>query len=405
MALGRAFTSEDLLDNDLYKFTMQLALWKRGYANTMVGYRFGDRSRLLKLKDPSAITGLLKTLQAYVDLAWDEASLALVQSTLARCLGPDDSEETLKAYVTRLCEPRNVQIYIGVSSDGLLELEYSGSWFDTILLEVPFLSIISEWHNSGVKLDVNCLVERTQKKCQMYRNLGANVIDFGTRRRFSRAAHEAVYQVVSSFGYDTSNVLLASRHGRMPRGTCAHEWFMFHEAITRAASADADIQSTIKASIRHAITGWLEVFPTLIALTDVYGTRLFAEAFLVMDKSAQQRTHFRCDSGREEDYLPYLISLLGFENVNSKTIIYSNALNPERVQSIQEALMRGETCSGPRVYGIGTNFTNDTGDGRERLDIVIKLHKVNGVFSFKTSDDPGKFTGDISLKLRVNTLL
>ena len=76
----------------------------------------------------------------------------------------------------------------------------------------------------------------------------------------------------------------------------------------------------------------------------------------------------------------------------SKTVIFSDGLNPEKTAQIHEF------CKGKikDAYGIGTNLTNDC--GVEPLNMVIKLTgvKINNkiVSTVKLSDDPGKHTGD-----------
>ncbi|KAI8853807.1 vacuolar protein sorting-associated protein 35-domain-containing protein [Chytridium lagenaria] len=133
---------------------------------------------------------------------------------------------------------------------------------------------------------------------------------------------------------------------------------------------------------------WLRVFPSLIALTDVYGTPLFAKAFLALPPPLRQRIHFRCDSGPEEAYLSLLISLLGIENVESKTIIYSNALNRDRVKSIAATLSEEPHTDGARIFGIGTNFTNDVDSNGPSLDIVINCN-MNASLKMPNLPPPG----------------
>jgi len=77
----------------------------------------------------------------------------------------------------------------------------------------------------------------------------------------------------------------------------------------------------------------------------------------------------------------------------SKTIVYSDSLNVEKVRQIKEHV-NGRIHD---VYGIGTYLSNDV--GVNPLNIVIKLFEVkpNGAKSFvptvKLSDDRGKYTG------------
>ena len=89
--------------------------------------------------------------------------------------------------------------------------------------------------------------------------------------------------------------------------------------------------------------------------------------------------------------------MIGFyrqKNINpeSKTIVYSDALDTERVRKIREH------ASGliNDVYGIGTYLTNDA--GHQPLNMVIKMTGVNRgdgqyIPVVKMSDDPEKQSG------------
>ena len=76
----------------------------------------------------------------------------------------------------------------------------------------------------------------------------------------------------------------------------------------------------------------------------------------------------------------------------SKTIIFSDALNYEKVARITEYCRNKIGMS----FGIGTNFTNDVGP--EPLNIVIKMtetlpEKGPWIPVVKLSDEKGKYTG------------
>ncbi len=78
----------------------------------------------------------------------------------------------------------------------------------------------------------------------------------------------------------------------------------------------------------------------------------------------------------------------------SKTIIFSDGLNPDEVERIEKY------CKGriKTAYGIGTNFTNDV--GVKPLNMVIKIVEAkpegqSWIPTVKLSDNEGKHTGDI----------
>ncbi|MDD3458976.1 MAG: nicotinate phosphoribosyltransferase, partial [Weeksellaceae bacterium] len=77
----------------------------------------------------------------------------------------------------------------------------------------------------------------------------------------------------------------------------------------------------------------------------------------------------------------------------SKTIIFSDGLNLEKVKRIVEATQGKIGIS----FGIGTNLTNDV--GLKPMNIVIKMVAVSEpdlpwTNVIKLSDDQGKHTGD-----------
>ncbi|MGZ3851123.1 MAG: nicotinate phosphoribosyltransferase, partial [Flavisolibacter sp.] len=79
-----------------------------------------------------------------------------------------------------------------------------------------------------------------------------------------------------------------------------------------------------------------------------------------------------------------------------KTIIFSDALNYEKVKSIA-AYCRGKIGVS---FGIGTNFTNDV--GLPAMNIVIKMTEAQPegetwTAVIKLSDEPAKYTGDADM--------
>jgi nicotinate phosphoribosyltransferase len=72
-------------------------------------------------------------------------------------------------------------------------------------------------------------------------------------------------------------------------------------------------------------------------------------------------------------------------------VVFSDGLTTDRALEVQD-------YAGTRVraaYGIGTHFTNDFANS-PALNIVIKLHSINGRSVAKLSDEPTKASGDES---------
>src|SRR5690606_37302644 len=129
-----------------------------------------------------------------------------------------------------------------------------------------------------------------------------------------------------------------------------------------------------------------------IALTDTYTSDVFFQYFNM--KLAKLFDGVRHDSGDPVEFAEKAIEHYRKFDIDplSKTIIFSDGLNLEKVQRIVEATQGKIGIS----FGIGTNLTNDT--GLNPMNIVIKLIAVSEpdlpwTNVIKLSDDKGKHTG------------
>lgn len=367
----------DFIDNDLYKFTTMNAIQKK-FPNAEVVYRFVNRG---KTQFP---VGFDSALRAEVD---SMASLSL--SNEAKC------------YIRSKCyyfEPVFIDLLKGFRFDpsevtisqngGELEIEIRGLWYRTVLWEVPLLSIISELYFTMMGQQAHSVEERAIVKAKAFADMQAEVSEFGTRRRFSFDVQDRVVGVLKSnmgeFFKGTSNMFLALKHGVTPIGTHPHEWFMYH-----GAQFGYRIANTI------ALENWVDVYQGHlgIALTDTFTTNNFFQHF--GSKYSKLFDGVRWDSGDPIAFTDKSIEhYLGMKiDPKSKTIVYSDSLNLEKVRQIKQHV-NGRIHD---VYGIGTYLSNDV--GVNPLNIVIKLFEVkpNGAKSFvpavKLSDDSGKHTG------------
>ncbi|WP_249975801.1 nicotinate phosphoribosyltransferase [Vreelandella olivaria] len=384
-----------LLDNDFYKITMQNAVIKR-FPYAQARYAFINRG------EHHFPDGFGAVLRREVDKM---AALRL------------SNEE--KRYLQVTCpylDPTYLDFLAGFHYDPSeviieqqghdLSVVIEGPWYRTILWEVPLMALISElWYQLRdviVSREDDALVEqRTRDKIELYRRLGLKIAEFGTRRRFSFAIHDRVVGALHHYGGEafsgTSNVLLAMRHGVKPIGTHAHEWFMFHGA-----------RFGFKMANSLALEHWVDVYrgDLGIALTDTFTSRVFFDSF--DKKFAKLFDGVRHDSGDPIDFAAATIAhyeRLGIDPL-SKTIIFSDALTPEKVERIQTFCQNRIGMA----FGIGTNFTNDV--GVEPMNMVIKMVEArpegqDWLPVIKLSDVPDKHTGDqdmISLAKRVLSL-
>lgn len=369
-----------LLDNDFYKITMQQGVIKL-FPHSMARYEFINRG---KHEFPEGFAAILRNA---------------VDKMATLRLSPQE-----KIYLATACpylEPTYLDFLQGYSYDPSevkieqkgpdLRVSIQGYWYRTILWEVPLMALISElyYYVKGAEPITPDLVNSVNKdKIEKYGRLGVTIAEFGTRRRHSYHVHSKVVQTLAEFGagtfVGTSNVHFAMLYNTKPIGTHAHEWFMFHAA-----------KYGFKMSNSLGLEHWTAVYrgDLGIALADTYTTDIFFEQF--DKKFSKLFDGVRHDSGDPIEFAEKTINhykKMGIEP-QSKTIIFSDALNYDKVERI------ANFCKGKigMSFGIGTNFTNDV--GLTPLNIVIKMTEAlpeskTWIPVVKLSDEKGKNTGD-----------
>lgn len=365
-----------LLDNDLYKFTMQKAVL--AYCpGTPVSYVFNNRRPEGRFNE-EFIYSFHAQLERMADLKLTPDEHDFLAD---RC--PFLGKSYLAFLKTFRFKPEEVKARL---NKGELELSIHGPWESTILWEVPLMAMISELFFVHCDKDW-VFAEEHQKKRYMNKALTldpCHFADFGTRRRRSYAAQDLVLKTQKSLGYahqfvGTSNVHFAHRYGFRPIGTMAHEWIMGVSALEGLRHAN-----------RHALKIWSKVFDgdLGIALTDTYGTDAFFEDF--DGYLARLFDGVRHDSGDPEIFARKVIAhykKLGIDP-KTKTIVFSDGLNAESARKLYDALAHLVKMS----FGIGTSFTNDF--ATKPLNMVIKMASCGGVPVVKISDVPTKAIGD-----------
>ena len=368
-----------LLDTDYYKLNMQRAVL-RLFPDERVQYKFVNRGQTVF--DDGFLVDLYRQVGCMGNL-----SLTGPEANYLLSIGmPIDYVNFLREY---RFNPEEVEIS-ETDDGGLLSIDITGSWLNAILWEVPLMAIISELYfqrSSQQPSEDLYIREKNLDKRMAFNRCGAKVAEFGTRRRYSKRVQELVYRTLARFYsttpmIGTSNVELAMKTGTNPIGTQAHEWFQFHGVRYGLWNAND-----------AALRNWVSVYRGAlgIALTDTYTTGHFFRAF--DGELARVYDGVRHDSGDPIDFGERMIEHyvgLGIDPT-TKTIVFSDGLNPEAVTRIQ-ARFRGRVKT---VYGIGTNLTNDV--GVTPLNMVIKMWSVwqGDVWTptVKLSDVPGKNTG------------
>ncbi|MBT3388274.1 MAG: nicotinate phosphoribosyltransferase [Desulfobacula sp.] len=371
---------QSIIDNDLYKFTMQQAVHML-YPRSKAEYVFINRG---KTPFPGGFAGMMeKEVAKMADLRLLPREKEYL-SKECYFLTPVYLDY-LESYSFR---PEEVDIR---QENETLLLSVKGPWYRTILWESPLMAIISElffkMSNADPVADKKRNITNKEKADILAQN---NIIfaDFGTRRRYSFSNHKSLINDLLSVEQNTligtSNVHLAKEFNIKPIGTMAHEWFMFHAALHGYQMANPS-----------AIHAWVKAFhgDLGIALTDTYTTDAFLYTFDT--KHAKLFDGVRQDSGDPVAFIDKIIAHYKKLHIDpkTKTIVFSDGLD------ISKAVQIHKHCRGKirDAYGIGTSLTNDV--GVTPLNIVIKMTKCRTSHdrpwfnTVKLSDETAKHTG------------
>ncbi|MDE4034665.1 nicotinate phosphoribosyltransferase [Enterobacter asburiae] len=282
-------------------------------------------------------------------------------------------------------KPEQVSV---VNDNGKLDIRLEGPWREVLMWEVPLLAVISELAHryrspeKGVEQAVAALENKLAAFSTLTEGLDMSrfrLMDFGTRRRFSRDVQAAIVKRLQREPWfvGTSNYDLARRLSLTPMGTQAHEWFQAHQQIS------PDLAN----SQRAALAAWLEEYPNQlgIALTDCITMDAFLRDF--GPEFAERYQGLRHDSGDPVEWGEKAIAhyeKLGIDPM-SKVLVFSDNLDLAKAVDLYRHFNTRVNLS----FGIGTRLTCDIPQVKP-LNIVIKLVECNGKPVAKLSDSPGK---------------
>ncbi len=364
-----------LLDTDAYKLHMQQAVFHH-YHDVHVAAEFRCRGDDL--------------LGIYADSIREQVD-AMQHLALT-----DDEYQWLSGlpffkagYLNWLRDFRYKPEQVTVTNDnGKLDIRLTGPWREVIMWEVPLLAVISELAHryrspeTGVTQAVAALENKLVEFNQLTEGLDMSrfrLMDFGTRRRFSREVQEAIVRRLQQEPWfvGTSNYDLARRLDLTPMGTQAHEWFQAHQQIS------PDLAN----SQRAALAAWLDEYPDRlgIALTDCITMDAFLRDF--GPEFAERYQGLRHDSGDPVEWGEKAIAhyeKLGIDPM-SKVLVFSDNLDLAKAIDLYRHFSSRVNLS----FGIGTRLTCDIPQVKP-LNIVIKLVECNGKPVAKLSDSPGK---------------
>lgn len=365
-----------LLDTDAYKLHMQQAVFHR-YPTIAVAAEFRCRGDELLGEYADEIRSQVAMMSA----------LALTEEEYHYLAGlPFFRQDYLDWLRNFRYAPQQVEIS---NHKGRLKIRITGPWCEVILWEVPLLAVISEvvHRQRSPQVTPELSVMQLRRKLAQFKQDSRDIdisrfklMDFGTRRRFSREVqHTVISTLKAEFPYlvGTSNYHLAHQLHLQPVGTQAHEWFQAHQQIS----------PILANSQRAALQAWLDEYPDQlgIALTDCIAMDAFLRDFDV--QFAERYQGLRHDSGDPFEWGEKAIAhyqKLGIDPM-SKTLVFSDNLDLERALVLYRHFDQRINL----VFGIGTRLTCDIPEVSP-LNIVIKLVECQGKPVAKLSDSPGK---------------
>ena len=374
---------QSVLDTDLYKFTTSYAyskLYPRAYGQ----FRFIDRG---KTTYPQGFAEeLKKEIQEMSKLALTKDEASFLYRELPYL--PPTYIDFVRGF---RFDPEEVKVE--QDAEGHLSIIAEGLLYRVTLWETPILALVSELYYKmlGAQPDMEYTERTIISKARKLAEHGITFSMFGMRRRFSAAIEERVTELLkehaAGYLFGTSNVYYAYKHGLRVSGTHPHEWIQFHGAMFGYKMANY-----------MAMEDWINVYDGDLGtvLTDTYTTDVFMRNF--SKKHAMLFTSLRHDSGDPLQFTEKVIARYRELRVDPtiKYIIFSDGLDPERAIEI------ANYCKG-RIgasFGIGTNFSNDVGNGVRPMNIVMKLWKCKMTEKerwnpcVKLSDVDGKHTGE-----------
>lgn len=366
---------QSLLDTDAYKLHMQQAVFHL-YDEVIVTAEFRCRGDDLLGIYADAIREQVDAMQ---HLALSPEEFSWLQSL------PFFKADYLSWLDTFRFDPSQVQV---TNNQGHLDIRLTGPWREVILWEVPLLAVISEvtHHYRSPGVNVQMALDHLENKLSNFNQLTQDIdlsafrlMDFGTRRRFSREVQQAIVTRLRDEPWfvGTSNYSLARCLNLTPMGTQAHEWFQAHQQIS----------PTLANSQRAALQAWLDEYPDRlgIALTDCITMDAFLRDFDLNFASRYQG--LRHDSGSPFDWGEKAIAHYQALDIDpmSKVLVFSDNLDLAKSVELYRHFSKRIQLS----FGIGTRLTCDIPHVKP-LNIVIKLVECNGKPVAKLSDSPGK---------------
>lgn len=350
------------LDNDIYKITCLELFWKHPkLSQANATYKVFTRRSKWPFKK---YEHLKNTLNKAASIRFTIDDINYLQSL------NKFSEDFLNWLRCRALQTKHISLF----SD---HIEITGPLLDITLWEIPILSAINELNQKTLSRE-DWMYLSSKYSYDLGKLHQCQFAEFGSRRRHSLEVQEffiehcLLHKLPNFLG--TSNLYLAKKYGIQPIGTIPHEYPMALLAVCGEENAANDVMC---ASLPD----------DSIMLTDTFTTDQFLRN---VDKEDFERfAGVRQDSGDPIE--------IGLKIVNhyhtlcidpmTKTIIFSDGLNPDKCVEIQEKFKNKIGVK----FGIGTYFSNPFNP----IDCVMKLVNIDGKRVYKISDNLEKSTKNV----------
>jgi len=378
-----------LLDNDLYTFSVCF-FYLNKFARAEGIYEFTDRNNTIYPKNfAKKVTKQIKLMENII-ITDDE-----IDFIEKKCY------YIPKWFFTFLKGYRFDSNEVTVSQDevGHLSIKIQGKLWKTVFWEVPILALVSElYHNSLGDFDNYNYKLEYQKSYDKISKMSDNDVrfmEFGSRRRASKAHHQMVLKSFSDYTkfnttksalLGTSNVYFAKMFNMNVLGT------MSHQIISAVASFYGPLEAN-----NTTMNLWEDVYSSDLGtfLYDTFTRKVFLDNF--SQKNARLFTGLRVDSGDNFEAFQDIKSKYESFGVDpkSKGIVFSNSLDVDSAIELHKKI-NGEMND---TYGIGTSLSCSIDDVKPS-NMVIKLtsaritEKREFRDCIKMSDDYGKYTGN-----------
>lgn len=383
----------DPTDQDVYKYSMKNFMFSQNLLRDRVEFQFFNRG---KTKFPKGFAQALQyQINAFAELKYTPEMIQHISVTM-----PWLRPEFVDCYLpTFRYKPEIVHI----KQDGeSLSLIIDGAWGDVSDWETQLMAVGSELLSfmNGTEYDNRVMCEKARQihnaqKFSEIKRIGAKVIDYGMRRRYSKDNQGKMLDQFISIAPEcllgTSNLMFAREKNLTPCGTYAHELVQYMGAKYGPLMAN-----------RMLLGKWVEVYNGAlgIALPDTYTTDVFLNDFDLF--------YAKLYDGVREDSSPDPCSyqekiIAHYEKLKidstSKQIVHSNGIDSIELIEKLQTHSKGKIKIG---FGIGTWLTNDVyykqiENPLKPVNWVIKMTAAYPLnrgkqYTVKLSDTPGKVT-------------